>query len=136
MQTTPENQELIPSAAKGRPSGGGSTPVEFIELGLGLEMLLETHPVFADAVKASLMPLDGEFLFELPHGDKPEGKGRVAAIRLAYAGADEQRLAFVILADDGIETSVEAADGQPEHLTSFAEAFVDVLERLEKTGAH
>ena len=136
MQTTPENQESIAAAAKSRPAGGGSTPVEFIELGLGLEMLLETHPVFADAVKASLMPLDGEFLFELPHGDKPDGKGRVAAIRLAYAGADEQRLAFVILADDGIETSVEAADGQPEHLTSFAEAFVDVLERLEKTGAH
>jgi hypothetical protein len=136
MQTIPENQAIMPSSAKGTPSAGNSTPVEFIELGLGLEMLLETHPVFADAVKASLMPLDGEFLFELPHGDKPEGKGRVAAIRLAYAGADEQRLAFVILADDGIETSVEAADGQPEHLTSFAEAFVDVLERLEKTGAH
>lgn len=136
MQTTPENQTLVPSTAKGAPSGGSSTPVEFIELGLGLEMLLETHPVFTDAVKASLMPLDGEFLFELPHGDKPEGKGRVAAIRLAYSGADEQRLAFVILADDGIETSVEAAHGQPEHLTSFAEAFVDVLERLEKAGAH
>ena len=136
MQTTPETQAVVPSTAKGRPSGEGSAPVEFIELGLGLEMLLETHPVFADAVKASLMPLDGEFLFELPHGDKPDGKGRVAAIRLAYAGADEQRLAFVILADDGIETSVEAADGQPEHLTSFAEAFVDVLQQLEKIGAH
>lgn len=136
MQTIPENQEIIPSAAQNAPSGESSTPVEFIELGLGLEMLLETHPVFADAVKASLMPLDGEFLFELPHGDKPEGKGRVAAIRLAYAGSDEQRLAFVVLADDGIETSVETADGQPEHLTSFAEAFVDVLERLEKIGAH
>lgn len=136
MQTIPENPELLPSAASNAPSGAQSTPVEFIELGLGLEMLLETHPVFADAVKAALMPLDGEFLFELPHGEKPDGKGRVAAIRLAYAGVDEQRLAFVILADDGIETSVEPADGQPEHLTSFAEAFVDVLGRLEKLGAH
>ena len=136
MQTTPENQDLVPSANPVTPADGRSTPVEFIELGLGLEMLLETHPVFSDAVKAALMPLDGEFLFELPHGDKPDGKGRVAAIRLAYAGAEEQRLAFVILAEDGIETSVEAAEGQPEHLTSFAEAFVDVLQRLDSPGAH
>ncbi|CAN7459590.1 hypothetical protein [Rhizobium sp. LjRoot254] len=136
MQTTPENQAIVPSTAKGTLSAGKSTPVEFIELGLGLEMLLETHPVFADAIKAALMPLDGEFLFELPHGDKPDGKGRVAAIRLAYAGAEEQSLAFVVLADDGVETSVQLADGQPEHLTSFAEAFVDVLQQLEKIGAH
>ena len=136
MQTTPENQDLVPSANPVTPADGQSTPVEFIELGLGLEMLLETHPVFSDAVKAALMPLDGEFLFELPHGDKPDGKGRVAAIRLAYAGAEEQRLAFVILAEDGIETSVEAAEGQPEHLTNFAEAFVDVLQRLDSPGAH
>ena len=136
MQTTPESQNVVSSRAGNVSSDAQSTPVEFIELGLGLEMLLETHPVFADAVKAALMPLDGEFLFELPHGEKVDGKGRVAAIRLVYAGADEQRLAFVILAEDGIETSVETADGQAGHLTSFAEAFVDVLERLEKTGAH
>ena len=136
MQTTPEDHETASSTAPGAPSGGPPAPVEFIELGLGLEMLLETHPVFADAVKAALMPLDGEFLFELPHGDKPDGRGRVAAIRMAYAGSDEQRLAFVVLGDDGIETSVETADDQPEHLTSFAQSFVDVLERLETTGAH
>jgi hypothetical protein len=79
------------------------------------------------------MPLDGEFLFDLPHGDKPDGKGRVAAVRLAYAGNAEARLAFVFLSDDALETRVEAAEGQPEHLTNFARSFVDVLEKI---GAH
>jgi hypothetical protein len=136
MQTTPEHRDGIVASAKAAPVAEGSNPVEFIELGLGLEMLLEAHPVFADAVKAAILPLDGEFLFELPHGEDPDSKGRIAAIRLAYAGSAEPRLVFVILGDDGAETSVEKPDNQPEHLTSFARSFVDVLERLEKHGAH
>ena len=136
MQTTPDTPKAGPRAAMQAAAGGRADPVEFIELGLGLEMLLETHPVFTDAVKAALLPLDGEFLFELPHGGRPGGKGRVAAVRLAYAGAGERRLAFAVLSDDGLETSIQMPDSQPEHLRSFAESFVDVLERLETVAAH
>jgi hypothetical protein len=127
---TPE--KLLDQAAQSASAAKAdkAAPVEFIELGLALELLLETHPVFADAVKAAILPLDGEFLFELPHGDKPHGKGRVAAVRLAYAGSDEPRLAFVFLSDDAMETRVEAAEGQAEHLTNFARSFVDVLEKI------
>lgn len=136
METTPDMQKAAPQAA-GKPDGNAATsPVAFIELGLGLEMLLETHPVFIDAIKAALLPLDGEFLFELPLGEKPEGKGRIAAVRLAYEGADDRRIAFAVLSDDGLETSIHRPDEQPEHLKSFAESFVDVLERLEKVAAH
>ncbi|MFT3886547.1 MAG: hypothetical protein QM713_00030 [Arachnia sp.] len=99
-------------------------------------MLLETHPVFADAVKAALLPLDGEFLFELPLGEKPDGKGRIAAVRLAYEGSEGARLAFAVLSDDGLETSIHRPDAQPEHLRSFAESFVDVIARLETVAAH
>ena len=119
----------VASAAKGTK---GSMPVEFIELALGLELMLDNHSVFADAVKAAMLPLNGEFLFELPQTDQPDGKGRIAAIRLAYAGSETPRLAFVLLAADGIETSVEPADSQPDHLKSFAEAFVDVIEKFGK----
>jgi hypothetical protein len=136
MQTTPETAQAAPNASTATHGNEASSPVEFIELGLGLEMLLETHPVFADAVKAALAPLDGEFLFELPLGEKPEGKGRIAAVRFAYEGADDRRLAFAILSDDGLETSIHTPDAQPEHLKSFAESFVDVLGRLEKVAAH
>jgi hypothetical protein len=129
MQTPEKHIDEAPKSAPVS-KAGETAPVEFIELGLGLELLLETHPVFSDAVKAAIMPLDGEFLFELPYGDKPEGKGRVAAVRLTYAGADEQKLAFVFLSDDALETKVEAAEGQPEHLTNFANSFVDVLEKI------
>jgi len=130
---TPEKRPGKAPPSKSAPQAGTTVPVEFIELGLGLELLLETHPVFIDAVKAAILPLDGEFLFDLPHGDKPEGKGRVAAVRLAYAGNAESRLAFIFLSDDALETRVEAAEGQPEHLTNFARSFVDVLEKI---GAH
>ena len=108
-------------------------PVEFIELELGLELLLETHPLFADAVKAAIAPGGGDFLFELPHGDRPEGKGRIAAIRFPFAGAEAPELAFAILSDDGLETRIEPAGNQPDHLRRFAESFIAVLERF---GTH
>lgn len=136
MEMTPETPQATPQAAIASTDGQITSPIEFIELGLGLEMLLETHPVFTDAVKAALLPLDGEFLFELPLGEKPDGKGRIAAVRLAYEGSEDRRLAFAVLSDDGLETSIHMPDTQPEHLKSFAESFVDVLERLEPVAAH
>jgi hypothetical protein len=132
MQIEKTPQTILPSAKSPQPTAH-AMPVEFIELGLALELLLETHPVFADAVKAAILPLDGDFLFELPHGENPDGKGRIAAVRLAYAGNEQPRLAFAILGDDGLETRVVSAEGQPEHLTNFAKSFVDVLEKI---GAH
>ena len=136
MPTTPDTPKAAPQTAIKPAKVEATSPVEFIELGLGLEMLLETHPVFTDAVKAALLPLDGEFLFELPLGERPDGKGRIAAVRLAYQGSDTPRLAFAVLSEDGLETSIHVPDAQPEHLKSFAESFVDVIERLEKVAAH
>ena len=130
MQSAPETQKPATSVAAATAARTPASPVEFIEFGLGLEMLLETHPVFTDAVKAAILPLDGEFLFELPASDKPDGKGRVAAVRLPYAGSRERRLAFAVLADDGLETSIHTPDDQPAHLRSFAQSFVDVLSKI------
>lgn len=130
MQSAPEAQKPATSVATTSPAGPAASPVEFIEFGLGLEMLLETHPVFVDAVKAALLALDGEFLFELPSSDRPEGKGRVAAVRLAYAGSKDKRLAFAVLGDDGMETNIHPPEAQPAHLRSFAQSFVDVLSKI------
>lgn len=130
---TPESQVIAQSATSTSPQVRAPQPVEFIELGLGLELLLDSYPVFADAVKASIEPLEGEFLFDLPYATKPDGKGRVAAVRLAYAGNAEPRVAFVFLSDDAMETRIEPGDGQVEHLRSFAQSFVDVLEKI---GTH
>ncbi|MBX9459386.1 MAG: hypothetical protein KL863_26920 [Rhizobium sp.] len=136
MQSIVDTPKAVPQQS-GKPQGSDApSPVEFIELGLGLEMLLEGHPVFADAVKAALLPLDGEFLFELPLGENPDGKGRIAAVRMTYAGSDEPRLAFAVLSDEGQETSIHTAEQQPEHIRRFAESFVDVLGRLERVSAH
>lgn len=126
---TSENRAATDAQLKPAPQAGTSTPVEFIELGLALELLIDTHPVFSDAVKAAILPLDGEFLFELPYGNDPDGKGRVAAVRLAFAGSEEPRVAFVYFSEEA-ETRVEAGDGQPEHLRNFARSFVDVLEKI------
>ena len=136
MQTIPDMPETDSKAGIAHAAGTTTSPVEFIEFGLGLEMLLETHPVFSDAVKAALLPLDGEFLFELPLGEKPDGKGRIAAVRLAYEGSSDAKLAFAVLSDDGLESSIRKPETQPEHLRSFAESFVDVIGRLETVAAH
>jgi hypothetical protein len=136
METTPETPKATSQSAVAPNNSETGSPVEFIEFGLGLEMLLETHPAFTEAVKAALQPLDGEFLFELPLGEKPGGKGRVAAVRLAYQGSEHRRLAFAVLSEDGLETSIHMPEAQPEHLKRFAESFVDVLERLEQAAAH
>ncbi len=127
---TPENHLDADTKAKSILQKGDSMPVEFIELGLSLELLLDTHPMFVDAVKAAILPLDGEFLFELPYGARTDSKGRVAAVRLAYAGNDQPRVAFIFLSDDAMDTRIEPADGQVEHLRNFAESFVNVLEKI------
>ena len=127
---TPENRPDAGKDSGALPDTGASLPVEFIELGLGLELLVDSHCEFVDAVKAAILPIEGEFLFDLPHGDDPEGKGRVAAVRMAYEGSETPRVAFVYLSADGAETRVEPEDGQPEHLRNFANSFVAVLERI------
>jgi hypothetical protein len=136
MQTTPDSHNVPQAHRLGTSEAGSASPVEFIEFGLVLEMSLENHPTFSEAVKAALIPMDGEFLFELPSVDRPGGKGRIAAVRFAYAGATDRRLAFAVLGEDGLETSIHTPDGQPDHLRSFAESFVDVLQRLETVAAH
>ena len=127
---TPENRAEASTDSTSIPKEGEGAPVEFIELGLALELLLDTYPMFADAVRAAILPLDGEFLFELPYGARPDSKGRVAAVRLAYAGVERPRVAFVFLSDDAMDARIEPADGQVEHLRDFAQSFVDVLERI------
>jgi hypothetical protein len=127
---TPDNRADAHTEIKSVPQDGASTPVEFIEVGLSLELLLDSHPVFAEAVKAAILPLDGEFLFELPYGSESDGRGRVAAVRLAYAGHEEPRVAFIFLSDDAMDTRIEPADGQVQHLRDFAQSFVDVLEKI------
>ena len=134
---TPENRPDAGKDSGALPDTGASLPVEFIELGLGLELLVDSHCEFVDAVKAAILPIEGEFLFDLPHAlvsqrllPRREGKGRVAAVRMAYEGSETPRVAFVYLSADGAETRVEPEDGQPEHLRNFANSFVAVLERI------
>jgi hypothetical protein len=134
---TPVNQ---PTAAQAKanqatakpPRESATQPVEFIEFGLGLELLLDSFPIFADAVQAALHPFGGEFLFELPYAGKPDGKGRVAAVRFAYGGDPAPRVVFAFLSDDAMDTDIRPADGQVEHLKDFAQSFVDVLEKIER----
>ncbi|MDH6268479.1 hypothetical protein M2360_003885 [Rhizobium sp. SG_E_25_P2] len=129
MQTSSQAALPAPVSING-PSPHTPEPIEFTELALTVDLLLESHPVFSDAVKAALLPLGGEFLFDLPHAEKPGGKGRVAAVRIRYAGAQDARLAFVFLSDDAMDARVSPPDRELDHLKSFAESFVGVLEKI------
>jgi hypothetical protein len=127
---TPEERTGVEIDSTGVHKTSDTAPVEFIELGLSLELLLDSHPSFAEAVKAAIEPLDGELLFDLPYSESPDSLGRVAAVRLPYAGSAEPRLAFIFLSDDAAETRIEPAEGQVEHLRNFANSFVEVIEKI------
>jgi hypothetical protein len=127
---TAQQAMTAPASAVAIQTHATTEPIEFIELGLALDLLLESHPIFSEAVRAALLPLDGEFLFDLPHSQKANGKGRIAAVRLAYAGAAAQRLVFAFLSDDGMDAHVAQPAKDQDHLASFAEAFVGVLEKI------
>jgi hypothetical protein len=130
-----ENQNFRPQSVTqtlAKEVSASVMPVEFIELSLEIDLLLESQPSFADAVRTATAAAGGEFLFDLPHAASPEGKGRVAAVRIAHSGAVDRDLVFIYLSDDGQDTSVRTADGQPTHLRSFANSFVEVLEKFAR----
>lgn len=118
-----------PTEATPKPvaQSGAESVLDLAELALALDLSLETHPIFVEAVKAAIRPLRGEFLFELPHG-KPGAKGRIAAMRFALANSHEPLILFATLGDDGLETALTRFEEQPEHLQSFAQSFVSVFE--------
>jgi len=105
-------------------------PLDLLELELALDGLATDEAGFADALRAAAGEIDGEFLFDLPASGLFEDCRRIAALRLRDGGEDGARVVFALLEADGASVRVEHPDAATDGLKRFAEAFIDVLERI------
>ncbi|MFC3072092.1 hypothetical protein [Shinella pollutisoli] len=126
-----------PSAADSRAAPGRTVtaeepalPLDLLELELSLDGLVTDEAGFADALRAAADGIGGEFLFDLPASGLSEDCRRIAALRLPEGQADGRRVVFALLEADGASVRVERPDEDTEGLRRFAEAFIDVLERM------
>lgn len=111
------------------PSDSGLT-MELLELELSLDGFSPDAGTFADHVRAASAAIDGAFLFELPASGLIADCERIAVMRIPADGGDEMTTVFVCLENDGTTIRVETPDERTADLRNFAEAFVDVLQRI------
>lgn len=104
-------------------------PLELLELELSLEGFSGGEPGFCEAVRNAASAVRGDFLFDLPAAGLLPDCRRLAVIRIPE-GDKTMRTLFAALDEDGAEIRLLQPDEETEHLVRFADAFVDVLQRL------
>jgi hypothetical protein len=112
------------------PTGEPSLPLELLELELSLDGFAGGAEAFATAVRASADRLGGDFLFELPASGLAEDCQRIAALRVPKGEDGALKVVFALLDAEGAAIRVENPDERIADLKRFAEAFVDVLQRI------
>jgi hypothetical protein len=112
------------------PTGEPSLPLELLELELSLDGFAGGGEAFATAVRASADRLGGDFLFELPASGLAEDCQRIAALRVPKGEDGALKVVFALLDAEGAAIRVENPDERIADLKRFAEAFVDVLQRI------
>lgn len=98
-----------------------------LELELALAHFERLRP-FVEVVTEAASSAGGEFLFDLPASGLLPDCSRLAAVRLPSGTGAVTVLACLDL--DGETIRVEAPDERTRHLSEFADAFVDVLQRF------
>ena len=112
------------------PAGEPALPLELLELELALDGFSGEEAGFAEAVRQSAVRLGGDFLFELPASGLAENCRRIAALRVPKGEDAALQVVFALLDAEGAAIRVENPDERTEDLKRFAEAFVDVLQRI------
>ncbi|PDT02118.1 hypothetical protein [Rhizobium chutanense] len=103
-------------------------PMELLELELSLEGYAGGDAGFCEAVRRAANRSGGELLFDLPAGGLIEDCRRIAVLRIP--DGSEMRVVLALLDHSGTEIRMQAPDEDTAHLMRFAEAFVEVLERI------
>lgn len=111
-------------------AGEPALPLELLELELSLDGFSGDAESFADAVRNAADQVGGDFLFDLPASGLAEDCLRIAALRLPNSEDGALSVVFALLDAEGAAVRVENPDEQTEGLKRFAEAFVDVLQRI------
>lgn len=105
-------------------------PLELLELELSLDGFSGSEAGFAEAVRTAADQLGGDFLFDLPASGLAQNCLRIAALRVPKGDDGALGVVFALLDAEGSAIRVENPDEKTEGLTRFADAFVDVLERI------
>lgn len=104
-------------------------PMELLELELSLEGYAGGDAGFCEAVRKAAENSGGELLFDLPAAGLIEDCRRIAVLRIPD-DAEGMRVVLALLDRDGTEIRMQAPDEDTAHLVRFADAFIELLERI------
>ncbi|TCM55743.1 hypothetical protein C8J36_103108 [Rhizobium sp. PP-F2F-G48] len=130
-----------PAIQSGAPEGGDfEFTMEMLELELSLDGivldgmmgdgLVGSGDAFAERVRAAATDLKGAFLFDLPASGLVENCLRIAVLRIPRDSGTGAETIFACLEADGTSIRIEKPDERTLGLASFAQAFVDVFQRI------
>jgi hypothetical protein len=107
-----------------------SLTMELLELELSLDGFTTGPDGFAAHVRAAAAAIDGALLFELPASGLVADCDRIAVLRIPKDGSAAMATIFACLETGGNTIRIEMPDEATAGLKNFAEAFVDVLQRI------
>ncbi|CAN7495099.1 hypothetical protein LJR235_003337 [Pararhizobium sp. LjRoot235] len=112
------------------PPSDASLTMELLELELSLDGFTTGAEGFAAHVRAAAAAIDGALLFELPASGLIADCDRIAVLRIPQDGTAATTTVFACLESDGTTIRIEKPNEETADLKNFAEAFVDVLQRI------
>lgn len=119
-----------PTGIQAAASADSSLTMELLELELSLDGFTTGADGFVAHVRAAAAAIDGALLFELPASGLIADCDRIAVLRIPQDGSAAMTTVFACLENDGTTIRIEAPDETTADLKNFAEAFVDVLQRI------
>ncbi|WP_275789451.1 hypothetical protein [Pararhizobium gei] len=116
--------------ADANPADNLDLTMDLMELELSLDGFSGDPAGFADHVRRAASAIEGVLLFELPASGLIADSDRIAVLRIPQSSAAAMATIFACLGNDGSTIRVEQPDEATVDLKNFAEAFVDVLQRI------
>ncbi|TCQ28993.1 hypothetical protein [Rhizobium sp. PP-CC-3G-465] len=104
--------------------------MEMLELELSLDGTAPDGDDFSDRVRAAAADLKGAFLFDLPASGLVDNCERIAVLRIPRDSGTGSETIFACLEADGTSIRIEKPNERTMGLASFAQAFVDVFQRM------
>ena len=126
-----ETHSAQAQSAPGTPDGSEfEFTMEMLELELSLDGMAPDGDDFSDRVRAAAADLKGAFLFDLPASGLVEKCQRIAVLRIPRDSDTGSETIFACLEADGTSIRIEKPDERTAGLARFAQAFVDVFQRM------
>ncbi|MGQ3211461.1 hypothetical protein [Shinella sp.] len=112
------------------PAGEPALPLELLELELSLDGFSGDDAGFTEAVRTAAGQVGGDFLFDLPASGLKDDCRRIAALRVPKGEDRALAVVFALLDAEGAAIRMENPDEKTKDLKRFADAFIDVLQRI------